>query len=280
MEPISIAANSIHDSKTQHTVDFSPNDLEDPRNWQTWRKLLAWLPIIPIDLCVSFGASGYSPATTEFTKAFGVSSEVGILGLSMYTLALAIGPMLNAPLSEYFGRLPVYIISYGLSLPCYVGTALAPNLGGFLVMRFLCGLFPSVTIANLGGTIADLYTAHHTGYPMSIFLWAAVSGSSIGYFLMAFVAEYRPWYDVFWALLGVSGGCWIVMSCCMFWCGETRHSVLLRRRAARLRKETGNQTIDVPVEYRRKNFKELLLVTQTRPFRFLGTEAIIMFGAL
>ena len=188
--------------------------------------------------------------------------------------------MLNAPLSEYFGRLPVYIISYGLSLPFLVGSALAPNLSGFLVMRFLCGLFQSVTIANLGGTIADLYHGHHTGYPMSVFLWAAVSGSSIGYFLMAFAAQYRPWYDVFWALLGISGSCWIIMSICIWYCGETRHSVLLRRRAAKLRKQTGDDSIDVPEEYRRKSFKDLLIVTQTRPFRFLATELIILLGAL
>ncbi|KAK4541429.1 hypothetical protein LTR36_008030 [Oleoguttula mirabilis] len=231
----------------QRIVTFEPGDLEDPRNWPSWRKLLARVPIIPVDLCVSFGASGFSTATTKFAEAFDISSEVAILGLSMYTLALAIGPMLNAPLSEYFGRLPIYIISYGMSLPFFVGSALAPNLGGFLVTRFLCGLFQSVTIANLGGTIADLYDAHHTGYPMSIFIWAATGGSSIGFFLLAFVAQYRPWYDVFWALL---------------------------------RKETGDESIDVPEEYRRKDLKELLIVTQTRPFRFLATEAIIQFGAL
>ncbi|EMD00623.1 hypothetical protein BAUCODRAFT_177171 [Baudoinia panamericana UAMH 10762] len=267
-------------SEKRRLVRFEPHDPENPQNWPQWRKLLAWLPIIPVDLCVSFGASGYSPATTKFTQAFGVSSEVGILGLSMYTIALALGPMLNAPLSEYYGRLPIYIISYALSLPFYVGCALAPNLGGFLAMRFFCGLFQSVTIAALGGTIADLYTAHHTGYPMSVFLWAAVGGSSIGFFLLSFVAQYRPWYDIFWALLGISGGCWGVMSACLLYCGETRHSVILRRRANRLRKQTGDTTFDVPDDYRRTDFSTLMRVTQTRPFRFLLHEAIIFMGAL
>jgi len=207
-----------------------------------------------------------------------VSTEAAVLRLSLYTLALAFGPMLNAPISEHFGRLPVYILSYGLSLPFLAGSALAPNLGGFLATRFFCGLFQSVTIANLGGTIADLYDARSTGYPMSIFLWAATAGSSTGYFLFAFVAQYRPWYDVFYALLGVSGGFWLIMSGLISIAGETRHSVLLRRRATRLRAETGDTSIDVPMENRRKSWKELLLTTQTRPFRFLFTEAIIFFG--
>lgn len=51
-----------------------------------------------------------------------------------------------APLSEYFGRSPIYIVSYGIYLLFLLGTALVQNLGGFLVLRFLSGAFASVTI--------------------------------------------------------------------------------------------------------------------------------------
>lgn len=53
-----------------------------------------------MDLSVSWGASGYSPATKKFIEDFGVSEEVGTLGLSLYVLGLAFGPMTLAPLSE------------------------------------------------------------------------------------------------------------------------------------------------------------------------------------
>lgn len=36
----------------------------------------------------------------EMEKTFGVSAEVGTLGLSLYVLGLALGPMGLAPLSE------------------------------------------------------------------------------------------------------------------------------------------------------------------------------------
>lgn len=42
----------------------------------------------------------FSPASTKFAKDFGVSSEVGTLGLSTYVGGLALGPMVLAPLSE------------------------------------------------------------------------------------------------------------------------------------------------------------------------------------
>lgn len=79
---------------------------------------------------------------------FGVSVEVGTLGLSLYVLGLAWGPMSLAPLSEYFSRSPIYIVSYGIFLLYLVGTALVKNLGGFLVLMFLSGMFASVTIGE------------------------------------------------------------------------------------------------------------------------------------
>lgn len=102
----------------------------------------------------------------------------------------------------------------------------------------------------------------------------------MGYCLFSFVAQYRPWRDVFWALLGVCGGFWLLMTASLLYLGETRHSVLLLRKVKTERKRTADESIDVPEEMRQRGVWQLFSVALTRPFRFLGTEAIIMFGAL
>jgi len=112
---------------------------------------------------------------------------------------------------------------------------------------------------------------------MSIFLWAAVGGSPSGYMLMAFVAQYRPWQDVFWALTGICGGFWVIM---MLTISETRRGVLLQRRAKKERKRTGNRNLEVADEFKTHGMPELFKVALTRPFRFLFVEAIIIFGSL
>ena len=265
------------EAKDVDLVTFASNDSGNPRNWPAWRKWSIIAVIIPIDLSVSWGASGFSPAEMKFQEDFGLSTEVATLGLSLAVLGLAFGPMTLAPLSEYYGRSPIYIFSYGIYLLLLAGTASVQDLGGFLILRLLSGLFSSVTIANFGGTIADLYEPHDTGLPMSLFLWAATFGSPSGFFLMSFVAQYRPWRDVFWALLGICGGFWLIMT---FTLRETRHSVILLQRAAKERKERGTDAIDVPDSMKQRGVKQLFKVTLSRPFRFLFTEAIIMFGAL
>ncbi|KAI9810821.1 MAG: hypothetical protein M1827_006028 [Pycnora praestabilis] len=293
------------DGKLVDFVIFPPGDPEDPRNWPLWRKWSIIIALLPIDLSGSFAASGFSPASMEFSKDMHVSTEVATLGLSMYVLGLAFGPMALAPLSEvgsvhnilelaeertnaisptiqYFGRSPVYIIFYGIFLLFLVGTALVENLGGFLVLRILSGLFVGVTTAclpeaNFGGTIADLFEPHDTGIAMSCFLWAATVGSPLGYFLFSFVAQTKGWRVVFWALLGICGGFWLIMAATL---KETRHSVLLIRRAEQERKRTGNESIEVPDNMKQRGSNELFRIALSRPFRFLATEAIIQFGAI
>ena len=87
-------------------VSFSPGDPENPRNWPAWRKWSIVIAITLIDLSVSFTASGFSPASKKFAEDFGVSGEVGTLGLSLCVLGFALGPMTLAPLSEYEFTLP------------------------------------------------------------------------------------------------------------------------------------------------------------------------------
>ena len=112
---------------------------------------------------------------------------------------------------------------------------------------------------------------------MSFFLWAATFGSPSGYFLFAFLAQNRPWRDIFWALLGICGGFWLLMTATL---SETRHSILLLRRAARERKERGTDAIEVPASMQQRGPKQLFKIALLRPFRFLFTEAIIVFAAL
>ncbi|KAK7539721.1 uncharacterized protein J3D65DRAFT_619589 [Phyllosticta citribraziliensis] len=82
-----------HGALKMEIAHFSPDDPEDPRNWPRWKKWLMIGPILLIDLSVSWAASGYSPASHKFAEDMGVSTEVATLGLSLYVLGLAFGPM-------------------------------------------------------------------------------------------------------------------------------------------------------------------------------------------
>ncbi|KAF2036102.1 MFS multidrug transporter-like protein [Setomelanomma holmii] len=260
-------------------VAFAPNDPEDPRNWTPLRKWLMVAAIIPIDLSVSWGASGFSPVAGDFAKDVGVSTQVATLGLSLYVLGLAFGPMTLAPLSEYFGRRPVYIVSYGIFLLLLLGTTYVERLAPFLVLRLLSGYFASTTISNFGGTIADLFHQHDTGPAMSLFLWAATGGSPTGFVLFSFIAQGRGWHEVFRIMLFICFAFWIVLVVALYALGETRHSVILLGRVKVMRRATGVERLEVPDEMKQRGPRQLFGTALARPFRFLAGEAIVQFGA-
>ena len=95
---------------------------------------------------------------------------------------------------------------------------------------------------------------------------------------MSFVAHHHDWRTVFWALLGICGVLWLLMTLTL---RETRHTTILRRRAKAILREQGRDEAGDQVEApKHRSPSELFHVALSRPFRFLATEAIVVFSAL
>jgi len=97
-------------------------------------------------LVSAFTSSIFSTATRTVAEQYNVSTEVGILGLSLYVLGFALGPVFWAPLSELRGRrLPLVISMFGFSI-FQVAVAAGKDLQTILLCRFWGGQYPSHVI--------------------------------------------------------------------------------------------------------------------------------------
>src|SRR6266536_1792205 len=114
----------------------------------------------------SIYASGYE----QVEERFQVSSTVSLLGVSLFCLGLAFGPVLAAPLSETFGRSIVYRISIALTIPFSIGSAVSESMATLCVCRFLAGFFGSPALSIGGGTVADIWDQSHRGAATMIFV--------------------------------------------------------------------------------------------------------------
>lgn len=107
-------------------------------------------------LVSAFTSSIFSAATVEVSAAFGVSTEVGLLGLSFYVLGFATGPILWAPLSELRGRrLPLVGAMFGFSI-FQIATAVGKDLQTVLISRFFGGVFGSCPLAVVAAVFSDV----------------------------------------------------------------------------------------------------------------------------
>lgn len=129
---------------------------------------------------MSFPSSAYSGGIVEIKQEFGVRSIVATLGLSVFVLGFTVGPLLWAPMSEFYGRQVFYVGTYAGITVCNAGAAGAKNIETLLVLRFLAGAFGSSPLTNAGGVTADMFPASQRGLAMCIFSAAPFLGPTLG----------------------------------------------------------------------------------------------------
>jgi len=99
---------------------------------------------------------------------FHTSREIATLGLSLFVAGLGLGPMVLSPLSEFYGRRPIYIYSFLFFLIWLIPCAVAPNIATMLVGRFLSGLSGSAFLSVAGGTVGDIFAKADLSAPVSL----------------------------------------------------------------------------------------------------------------
>ncbi|KAI1809076.1 MFS general substrate transporter [Poronia punctata] len=217
------------------------DDPENPYNWSTTRKVLncgcVSFQTFLIPLASSIFAPGVPLVLSEFRSS---SLEIATFVVSVYLVGFAFGPILVAPLSEIYGRVPVYHACNIGFLAFTVGCALAPSLGSLIAFRFLAGAFGVAPITNGGGTIADMIPQRHRAAALATFSVGPLLGPIIGPIAGGFLSESKGWRWNFWLVAIASGFTTILMLVTM---RESFAPVLLQRKAARLRKETGNELL-------------------------------------
>jgi hypothetical protein len=163
-----------------YLVEFIPHDPRNPMHFPEWKKWFITLTVAIATLAVAFVSSAYSGAVAQILEEFHSSEEVGILGISLFVLGFAIGPLLWAPFSELYGRQILFIGTYAALTAFNAGAAGANSMTTLIVLRFLAGAFGSSPLTNAGGVIADMFHADQRGLGMSVFAAAPFLGPVIG----------------------------------------------------------------------------------------------------
>lgn len=79
----------------QYLVDWSgPDDPSMPVNWPLSTKLLVLTNVILVNLSFYTAPGIYTASIPSIEDRFGVSEEVGTLGLALFVIAYGIGPLI------------------------------------------------------------------------------------------------------------------------------------------------------------------------------------------
>ncbi|KAK5405398.1 MFS siderochrome iron transporter 1 [Exophiala xenobiotica] len=257
-----------------YVVEFIPNDPRNPMEFSQVKKWFITLTVAIATLAVAFVSSAYSGGADEIIQTFGVSQEVFTLGISLFVLGFAIGPLLWAPLSELYGRQVLFFGTYAVLTVFNAGAAGANSMATLIVLRFLAGTFGSSPLTNAGGVIADMFQANQRGLGMSIFAAAPFLGPVIGPIVGGFVGETIGWRWNEGVMACFTGVLWIFGTLTI---PETYSPVILQKRAAALSKRNGKVYISVLERRQGKTTpKAAFQKSLARPWALLFLEPIVL----
>ncbi|KAK6213333.1 major facilitator superfamily transporter [Colletotrichum tabaci] len=253
----------------------------DPRNPMLFSKTTKWFITMMVSLttlAVALLSSAYTGGIRQIIEEFGVSQEVATLGVSLFVLGFAIGPLLWAPLSELFGRQSLFFGTYAVLTAFNAGCAGADSATTLLVLRFFAGAFGSSPLANSGGVIADMFPAAERGLAMALFAAAPFLGPVLGPIIGGFLGAAAGWRWVMGFLAAFSGTFWLLGTALV---PETYAPYLLRQRAAKLSKMTGKCYVSkIEHEQGKISLAESFKTALSRPWILLFREPIVLLLSL
>ena len=230
---------------TSPSLTLPPSDPSHPLNWPLRRKLYITALTSLTTLTVTFTSSIFSATIAVTAAEFGVSDVVMLLGVSLFVLGFALGPLLWGPLSEVYGRKPPIYTGLLLFALFQIPVGVAQNLPTIFVSRFIAGVGGSAPLAINSAMFADFFTPVQRGTAAAVYSSAVFVGPMFGPIVGALVTErgggegatFGGWRWTAWIplmLISVFGGLgWVTVR-------ESYPPVLLkRRRAKELRQERG-----------------------------------------
>ena len=142
-----------------------------------------------------------------------------------------------------------------------------------LVARFIDGLSGSAFLSVAGGTVGDMFNREQLQLPMLIYTGSPFIGPSIGPLIGGFINQYTSWRWTFYVLI-----IWSFANLAMIFLlvPETYHPVLLRNKARKLRKETGDERWRAPMEKTNKSIPRTIGYSLLRPAQLLIFEPMCL----
>ncbi|OBT63065.1 hypothetical protein VE03_07439 [Pseudogymnoascus sp. 23342-1-I1] len=250
-----------------------PDDPENPMNWPRWKRAGNVTLVSMLTFVAPLASSMFAPGVPYLMDEFNSTSKtLASFVVSVYILGFGVGPLFLAPLSEIYGRVPVYHITNALFVIFNVACALATDLNMLIGFRFLAGVAGSACLTIGGGTIADVIAQQRRGIAMSGFVLGPLLGPVIGPVAGGFAAESIGWRWIFYILAIITG---VFSLMCLAFLQESYAPVLLARKTARLIKETGNTDLRSKLDTGLTP-REVFVRAIVRPMKLLVLSPIVL----
>ncbi|KAJ5103392.1 hypothetical protein N7532_003921 [Penicillium argentinense] len=266
--------NGTGTEEDPYQVSWLDDDERNPMKYSEVGKWLIMLLVGVVTMAVALVSSAYSGSINEIILDFHVSEDVSLLGISMFVIGFAVGPLVWAPLSEIYGRRHIMIVN-AIGLTAFTaGSAGSKDIWTLIILRIFAGSLGSGPLAVSGGVIADTFPDISRGLASGLYCAAPFLGPTLGPIIGGFLSEASGWRWVEGLLAAFAGVLGIVT---IFTLPETYAPVLLQKRAERLSAITGHvYRSKIEIEQGKKHPVTVLKTALCRPWVLLFREPIVL----
>lgn len=254
-----------------------PNDPENPANWSRARKWMVLGAALLGTLIIPLNGTSITVAHEQLAAVFNFSEETFPYSYWMVTswsIGGAVFVVVGLPLLEDLGVRLGFMIFYAFFLVMIIPQAVAQNFATLVATRFFAGGCVTLLANTAASIIPDLFeTDEARSVPVGVYILFYLMGSTLGPPMFAGVVQYvGNWRWIFYIQLIIYGAFFPVF---FFAVKETRANVILRRRAKKIRMETGEQA------YTKAELSETSLLSDLgkivyRPVYLLFTEPVLI----
>ncbi|TRX89231.1 hypothetical protein FHL15_009929 [Xylaria flabelliformis] len=251
-----------------------PYDKDNPIQWPQRRKWVVTNILSATGFNRILVSTIMAPALPVIAAELHMTPAESNLSLSIYLLATAFGPLIIGPLSELYGRQVVLHASNVWFLAWNLACGFAMTKELLIASRLFAGFGASAIYSLGGGVLGDVWPKEQRGKSLGAYLAIPLVAVAVGPILGGVITARTSWRWMFWSTSIFQG---VAIAVCLFTFHETYAVVILKRRAARLRRETGNKQYMTLVE--RLDHEQPLTTVLSRmlgrPFRLLIFHPVI-----
>ena len=234
-EQTPLLQNGFHEQHQPTLVRFDEDgDESNPREWPLRAKAAQVAQIFLLALICPMASSMFAPAIDQIAESLDSSEQTILLGQTCFMLGLGTAPLFLAPMSETFGRRPLFVFCLAMFTVLQAPVALSANAAMFVAFRTLSGLVGSVGVANGGGSIFDMFDTHERAVVLGIYLCGPLLGPTLGPLIGGLIVGQMNWRYIFWILLLMSGTVTVMI---YFFLPESNATVILQQRKKELERK-------------------------------------------
>lgn len=272
-----ILESEVLSNKESTGLESQENDFVNrPRNMSLLRKYIITCLLTSCAFQVTCLSTVWSQAIADVSAEHSINKTIATLGVTLFICGQGVGPLMFSPISEMYGRRPVYLV--GLSLYCsfQLLTCFGPHLALMLVGRFFSGFSGGIFITVISGTFSDLFEQKDMGIPTLMFSIAPFLGPGIGPVIGGVVNESLGYRWIFIVMLIWS--CLLLILVALI-VPETYRPVLIER----LQNKANDSSQSILNGFSMLSiFKTTLslIMSAKKPLTMLVTKPIIFFTSL